>query len=84
MLVENYTIAFPKGTKITNIPSNVDYLNGSIHYRAIYKNKDDRIYSFRALKMSHKNGVCDAGLDEEKKGFFKVLQRDLRSQVFYD
>ena len=83
-LVENYTISFPKGTKITNIPANVDFLNKSIHYRAIYKQEHNKIYAFRALKMDHKAGICDAGFNDEKKLFFKVLQRDLRAQVFYD
>jgi hypothetical protein len=34
--------------------------------------------------MSHKNGVCKAGFNDEKKLFFNVLQRDLRAQIFYD
>ncbi len=83
-LVENYTISLPKGTKITNIPSNVNYLKGSINYRAIYKRDGDKIYAFRALKMNHTNGICQAGFNEEKKDFFKVLQRDLRAQIFYE
>ena len=59
-------------------------MNASIHYRAIYKQEGNKIYAFRALKMSHENGVCKAGFNDEKKVFFRVLQRDLRAQVFYD
>jgi len=83
-LVENYTIAFPKGTKITNIPSNVNFMVGSINYRAIYKKEDDKIYAFRALKMNHENGICKEGFNDERKMFFNLLQRDLRAQIFYD
>jgi hypothetical protein len=83
-LLENYTIAFPKGTKITTIPSNVNFNNTSINYRAIYKQEGDKIYASRVLKINHKNGVCEAGFNDEKKVFFNVLQRDLRGQVFYN
>ena len=39
---------------------------------------------FRRYKAENETHVCDASSNERKLAFFKVLQRDLKSQIFYE
>ncbi len=83
-MVETYTLVFPKNVKVTKIPPNLDYKKGSIHYKASYKQDGDKIYALRAFLSDHAGSLCEAGFNDVRKEFFKVVQRDLRSQIFYE
>ncbi len=83
-MVETYTLVFPKNTKITKIPPNLDYEKGAIHYKASYKRDGNTIFAFKAFSSDHPGVVCEAGFNDVKKDFFRVVQRDLRGQIFYE
>lgn len=83
-MIETYTLTFPKNVRITKVPPNVVYKKGSIYYKASYERDGDKVYAFRAFSSDHPGSVCEAGFNDVKKEFFKVVQRDLRSQIFYD
>ena len=78
------TIEFPKKTKITRIPSNVSYNKDGMTYKATYKKKDNVITVTREMVLEEKNMFCEAKREEQKHAFFNVLQKDLRSQIFYE
>jgi len=79
-----YTLEFPKKTRITRIPSNVSYSNNGMSYKATYKKKDNVINVMREMVLDDKNMFCEAKREEQKHAFFAVLQKDLRSQIFYE
>jgi hypothetical protein len=81
---ETYTLAFPSNTAITRIPSNVNYQNASISYTATYHLNGNKVEVFRRYQVENETHVCDASSNERKLAFFKVLQRDLKSQIFYE
>lgn len=83
-VVENYTLKFPSNVKIKHIPDNVDFKKNQIKYQATYQLNRDEVKVKRVFESNHKSSVCDAGFNDVRKEVFKVLQRDLRSQVFYD
>lgn len=83
-MIENYTLKFPRNSKIKRIPFNVDYKKWPFKYQASYHLKGDEVIVKRLFESNHKSSLCDANTNNAKKDFFKVLQRDLRSQVFYE
>lgn len=83
-MIENYTLKFPSNSKIKRIPSNVDYKKSPFKYQASYQLKGDEVMVRRLFQSNHKSSLCDANTNNAKKDFFKVLQKDLRGQIFYD
>jgi len=81
---ESYTITFPTNTHITRIPTDVNFQNASISYKANYHLDGQKVDVFRRYQLENASHVCDASSNELKLAFFKVLQRDLKSQIFYD
>jgi hypothetical protein len=53
-------------------------------YKATYKKKDNVITVTREMILDDKNMFCEAKREEQKHAFFNVLQKDLRSQIFYE
>lgn len=82
--LDYYTLEFPKKTKITRLPSNVSYNNNGMSYKATYKKKDNVINVAREMILNDKNMFCEASRETQKQAFFEVLQKDLRSQIFYE
>jgi hypothetical protein len=82
--LDYYTLEFPKKTKITRIPNNVSYNKNGMIYKASYKKKDNIISVTREMVLDDKNMFCEAKRELEKHAFFEVLQKDLRSQIFYE
>jgi transglutaminase-like putative cysteine protease len=81
---ETYTLTFPSSTRITRIPSDVNFKNASISYTATYHLVGNKVEVFRRYQAENETHVCDASSNDRKLAFFKVLQRDLKSQIFYD
>ena len=82
--LDYYTLEFPKKTRITRIPSNVIYNSNGMSYKATYKKKDNVINVTREMILDDKSMFCEAKREEQKHAFFDVLQKDLRSQIFYE
>jgi transglutaminase-like putative cysteine protease len=80
---ESYSIEFPKNVTIDGVPESIRFKNESVNYSATYTIKDQVVEVKRVLQIQHKRSVC--GLEENKlwRSFHKVLQKDLRSQIFY-
>jgi hypothetical protein len=83
-MIDNYTLRFPRNVKVKRIPNNVNFKNALYHYQATYQIKGDEVKVTRIFESNHKSSVSDPHFNEVRKETFKILQRDLRSQVFYD
>ena len=81
---ETYRLTFPPSARITRIPSDVNFQNASISYTSTYRLVDNKVEIFRRYQAENETHVCDASSNDRKLAFFKVLQRDLKSQIFYD
>ena len=81
---ERYSLTFPSNTKITRIPTDVNYQNNSLRYQASYKLSGNKLDVFRRYQSDNPSHVCGAEKVADKQALFKVLQRDLKGQVFYD
>jgi hypothetical protein len=83
-MIDNYTLKFPSNVKIKRIPSNVNFKNALYHYQASYQLKGDEVKVSRIFESNHKSISSGPKFAESRNAVFKVLQRDLRSQIFYD
>lgn len=81
---ENYQIKFPSNTKITRIPSDVNFKNESIEYRSTYKELDNNVFVTRTLKAQRPGAVCKPEELQKWKEVYQVLIKDMRSQIFYE
>jgi hypothetical protein len=81
---DDYSLEFPENTKITKIPSNIKFSKYGLSYEAIYKKEGRTISIKRKLIAENINLSCDPGNEDRKKEFYKVLQQDIRSQIFYE
>ncbi len=83
-MIDNYTLRFPSNVKIKRIPNNVNFKNALYHYQASYQLKGDEVKVSRIFESNHKSSVSGPNFGESRNAVFKVLQRDLRSQIFYE
>ena len=83
ILEDRYQIEFPATVTLTQIPRGVIYTEGGIHYRSSYELSGHSVVIHRELEVQHPSDVCTPQDNEAWKAFHAVLQRDLRSQVFY-
>jgi len=83
VLEDSYRIEFPASTVLGKIPKGVTYQEAGIHYHSTYEKQGHSVVVHRILEVQHQSDVCTPQDNEAWKVFHAVLQRDLRSQVFY-
>ena len=83
ILEDRYRIEFPPNAALGQIPTGVNYETANIRYQSTYEEKDHALVVHRILEIQHPSDVCTSQDNEAWKVFHTVLQRDLRSQVFY-
>ena len=81
---ERYEIEFPENTKITRIPSNMSFHKTDIQYDSTYRKVGNKLYVTRTLIEDHKGEVVEPDDKTSIKEFIPFLQKDLRSQIFYE
>lgn len=81
---DDYSLEFPENANVTKIPSNIKYSKDGLSYEAIYKKEGRTISIKRKLIAENINMSCDPENEDRKKEFYKVLQQDIRSQIFYE
>jgi len=79
---ESIEIQIPAGVRITQVPSGVSFSSGPIRYQSAYRLRGRVLTATRDFVFRRSNSVCDAHDDRRWNEFLKVLQRDLRNQVF--
>ena len=83
ILEDRYRIEFPAQVTLGQLPKGVAYAVGAIHYRSSYELSGHSVVVHREFEVQHPSDVCTPQDNEAWKVFHVVLQRDLRSQVFY-
>jgi hypothetical protein len=81
---ERYEIEFPEKTKITRIPSNMSFHKADIQYESTYRLERNKLHVTRMLIEDHKDEVVETNEKTSIEEFIPFLQKDLRSQVFYE
>jgi transglutaminase-like putative cysteine protease len=78
------TIEFPSNVKLGLIPSGIEYKEGGINYISSYIKKENQVEIKRKVVIQHPSMVCGPNEIRAWNKFVSVLQKDLRSQVFYE
>jgi hypothetical protein len=81
---DDYSLEFPENTKITKIPSNIKFSKDGLSYEASYIKQGRIILIKRKLIAENEKMSCAPENEDRKKEFYKVLQQDIRSQIFYE
>jgi len=81
---DEYTLEFPENIKVTRIPTNVNFNKNGLSYEATYKKEGNVISINKKLVSENENMSCNPENEDRKKEFYKVLQQDIRSQIFYE
>ena len=82
-IVEEYTYALPKETKILAVPKNVSFSAGPATYRATYKLHGNTLSVKRELVDKTDRNVCPIAVQREYAVFARRVAADLKSQVVY-
>ena len=80
---ESYTIEFPANVAIDGIPKGTSYRDEAVTYSSTYSVKGRVVKVKRRLAIQYKESVCGPDENQRWRAFHKVLQKDLRSQIFY-
>ncbi len=83
VLEDTYQIEFPKTVALDQLPKGVNYEGEGIFYQSTYEKQGRVITVHRQFKVQRVGDVCTPKDNEAWLAFHAVLQRDLRSQVFY-
>ena len=81
---ESYEIKLPDTVRITRIPSNVQYQDQGVLYRATYEQVGQVIHVHRVVQVQYPSMVCQPDDVQIRLRLLKVLQRDVRAQIFYE
>jgi transglutaminase-like putative cysteine protease len=82
-LEDSYLIEFPSTAILSELPDGVNYRQAGIDYQSTYTKTGHSVAVHRILEVQRTTDTCTPQDNEEWKEFHTVLQRDLRSQVFY-
>jgi transglutaminase-like putative cysteine protease len=80
---DRYQIEFPANVTVGPMPKGVTYNADGIRFRSFYELSGHSVVVLREIEIQHASDVCTPKDNEAWKAFHAVLQRDLRSQVFY-
>jgi transglutaminase-like putative cysteine protease len=82
-LEERIQLVFPENVRIDEIPKGTEYRRGAIRYRSTFSQSGQTVNVVRKLLVERAAPLCGMKEHQEWLDFYKVLQRDLRAQIFY-
>jgi transglutaminase-like putative cysteine protease len=79
---EETEIRLPPKVRIERIPADVNFSKGPLRYSATYRRTGNVVQITREMVADRASHICTARDDEDWAALLRVLQRDLRGQVF--
>ena len=80
---EHFQIVFPENVRIDGVPTGTEYRRGAIRYLSTFSQSGQTVSVMRKLLVNRPAPVCGKNEHQEWLDFYRVLQRDLRAQIFY-
>ena len=68
--------------RITRIPADTRFQRGPLRYSATYRRAGQVLMITREFAVDRPSHTCNAGDDADWSAFLRVLQWDLRGQMF--
>jgi hypothetical protein len=79
---EETEIRLPPKVRIERIPADVSFSKGPLRYIATYRRTGNVVQITREMVADRASHICTARDDEDWAALLRVLQRDLRGQMF--
>jgi hypothetical protein len=79
---EEVELRLPPKLRIERIPADVSFSKGPLRYSATYRRTGNVVQITREIVADRASHICTARDDEDWAALLRVLQRDLRGQVF--
>ena len=83
LVEERYSVDFPKNVTIEDIPKGTQFMRGDIRYESRFSREERKVTVHRTLRVQRPSNVCGQKDARDWLAFYRVLQRDLRSQIIY-
>jgi transglutaminase-like putative cysteine protease len=80
---EKYIISLPPNVALDEIPRGVKYRDGAARYESSYRRAGRTVSVERKLVVQRDSHVCEPGENKRWDALHRVVQRDLRAQIFY-
>lgn len=80
---ETYSIEFPGNVTLDGVPSGTQFENRIVRYSSTFAAQGQVVEIARKVEINYPGSVCGPVETALWKSFHRVLQRDLRSQIFY-
>ena len=80
---ERYVLNFPDTISIEEIPKGTQFRQGDVRYESRFVQDGRKVTVHRTLRVERASNVCGTKESQDWLAFYKVLQRDLRSQIIY-
>lgn len=82
--VEQYRLTFPDTSRVTRLPAANQFESEGHVYRSSYQQDGQAVIVSRELVVDRPKSVCQPGDEKNFNAMLKVIQRDLRGQIFYE
>ncbi len=82
-LDETYRVEFPPGTTLGPLPKGLAYDQDGVRYTSTYSAHGLAVDIRRRIEIQRVGNVCTPQTNASWRTFHRMLQRDLRSQIFY-
>jgi transglutaminase-like putative cysteine protease len=79
---EEVELRLPWNASIEHIPDGVTFEHGPLRYASAYRRSGNLVLITREISIDRKSHTCTVRDDEDWAALLRVLQRDLRGQVF--
>ncbi len=80
---ERYVLNFPANVSIEDIPKGTQFRQGDVRYESRFVQDGRKVTAHRTLRVQRASNLCGVKENRDWLAFYKVLQRDLRSQIIY-
>jgi hypothetical protein len=79
---EEVELRLPWNASIERVPDGVTFEHGPLRYTSAYRRSGNLVLITREISIDRKSHTCTVRDDEDRAALLRVLQRDLRGQVF--
>ena len=83
VIEERYVLNFPPNVSIEDIPKGTWFRQGDVRYESRFAQDGRKVTVHRTLRVQRAPNICGEKQSRDWLAFYKVLQRDLRSQIIY-
>ena len=83
LVEERYSLSFPANVSIDAVPKGTRFERGDIRYESRFAQNGSKVTVHRALRVQRASNICGEKEGHDWLAFYKVLRRDLRSQIIY-